>query len=386
MSIVNLFNRRAPAPIAAAAPPASAAPAPAMPAPAPEPNAELLTLLRQWASLAEVQQRVLRTMRSEVTLTSDYVESHAMEVSARFQKLAQAAQEQTQRVGSLTAVANTVELDEEKVPLSEIASLLSSTLNDIVSKIILQSRNSMTMIYALDDVAKNLVEVESCVKHIDGINRQTNMLALNAMIEATRAGEAGAAFRVVADEVRDLSKSVAQLAAKMRAEIDGITRGIRESRATLQEVATVDMSPQVAAKERLDRLVGAMLERNQMIDSVIVDASHEAKVISGDISQLVTGMQFQDRAKQRLEHVVDTLAVISDAVKNLEGSTGPMLPEPPKEAPEQIDWIKHLADSYTLGEVRARFVAQVLEGRSAESIAAEAERVEESVHGSVELF
>ena len=386
MTISNLFRRPAPEPMAAPPPARPVAAPPALAAAPARPEGELLTLLRQWASLAEVQQRVLGTIRSEVMLTSDYVETHANEVSARFQKLAQAAQEQTHRVGSLTAVANTVEIGDEKVPLSEIATLLSSTLNDIVGKIVMQSRNSMTMIYALDDVAKNLDEVESCVKHIDGINRQTNMLALNAMIEATRAGEAGAAFRVVADEVRDLSKSVAQLAAKMRAEIDGITRGIRESRATLQEVATVDMSPQVAAKERLDHLVAAMLERNQMIDGVIVDASHEAEVISADISRLVTGMQFQDRAKQRLEHVVDTLTVISDAVKNLEGNTGTVLPEPPKETAEQIDWIKQLAGRYTLGEVRARFVAQVIEGRSAESIAAEAERVEQDVHGSAELF
>lgn len=349
-------------------------------------EAELLRLLGQWASLARVQQRVLQSMCSEVGMTSGFVETHADAIGSRFRELAGAARNQTDRVGSLIALAGVLAVGGEDVPLSSVTRLLGETLNDIVAKIIFLSRNAMSMVFAMDNVAGNLAAIEQCISGVDKLTKQTNMLALNAMIEATRAGEAGVAFRVVANEVQDLSKAVRGLAETMRTEVDSITRGIRDGQAILQEVATVDMSPNIMAKDKLDELVAALLHRDQAMGSVVKDASHEAEKISTDISGLVTGMQFQDRARQRLEHVVDTLAVLSDSLKELEGTTGSELPEAPRETPEQIAWLKQLAARYTLGELRARFIARALDGEATQAGEATVSADEPSAEGTIELF
>lgn len=346
-------------------------------------EAESKALLEQWAALAELQQRVLQAICSEVTATANFVESHGSEIGMRFQRLAGAAREQTNRVGSLVAVVSGIELDDEKVPLSAIAELLDHTLTDVVAKIAFWSHHAMTMIYSLDEVMNNLGTIEHSLTGIDKITRQTNMLALNATIEAARAGEAGLGFKVVADEVRELSKHVHALAQSMRAEMGAISRGIHDSHAKLQDVATVDLTENVAAKNRLDRLIAALQDRNQVYDAVIQDASREAGTISGDISALVTEFQFHDRARQRLEHVVDTLAVIGDGLKDLEQKTAITLPEPPREMPDQIARLKQLAQNYTLGEMRAGFVARVLDGRPADAAPEAGGRGDEQ---SIELF
>jgi len=102
------------------------------------------------------------------------------------------------------------------------------------------------------------MNVEHCIGDIDKVTRQTNFLALNAAIEAERAGAAGAAFRVIAGEVRDLSKSTKDLAENIRAQIGSVVSGVRKGHAMLKEVATVDMSKNISAKDRLNELIGAM--------------------------------------------------------------------------------------------------------------------------------
>ena len=347
---------------------------------------ELLALLGKWASLAELQQRVLHSACSEVTLTSRFVENHADDISGRFRRLAGDAREQTARVGSLVAFAGEIEVEGQRVPFSAIAELLNATLTDVVGKIVSLSRHAMSMVSALDEAVKNLAAVEHCIIDIDTITQQTNMLALNARIEAARAGAAGQGFGVVAAEVRDLSKRVHGLADSMRTEVRAVGQGLRDGHATLQRIGSIDLSVSMSAKDRLGQLVAALMQRNVTFDSVVQDASHEADEISKDISVLVTEIQFQDRARQRLEHVVDTLSVLADGLKDLEQSTSAMLPEPPKETPAQINWLKQLAARYTLGEVRARFVARVLEGCDPESDQANPTGERPGEDGSIELF
>ena len=346
-------------------------------------EAELAALLAQWVSLAEVQQRVLRSICAEVTTTSTFVETHADDIGGRFQQLAHSAREQTGTVAMLTEVADSVAVDGAKVSFSDITELLTTTFNDIVAKIIMLSRNSMAVVYALDNVMNDLTQVEQCIGRIDKITKQTNLLALNARIEAAHAGEAGKAFRVVADEMRDLSQSVQTLADAVRTSVSTISIGIRGGHGTLRELATMDMSTNIMAKDRLDQLIVALLQRNDQIGSLVAEASREAGGISTDISRMVVNMQFQDRTKQRLENVVDALSVIIDGLRDLSVKTDGISPTE-KDAAGQIEWLKRLAARYTLGEMRERFITRVLEGRAAEAEKPEAD--EPSDPGSVELF
>ncbi|WP_246741524.1 methyl-accepting chemotaxis protein [Bradyrhizobium aeschynomenes] len=352
--------------------------------PAPEGPQRQDELMRRWIAFADMQQRVIRTLVHEIQQTSAVVETEADNLSSRFQNLAICAGQQTERVESLSRLAIGIEVDGEAVAIDRIAVLLEETLSDVVEKILMLSKDAMSMVYALSELSANVDRVDSCMEELNKINRVTNMLALNARIEAERAGTAGAAFRVVAGEVRELSGATQRLSVDMATELKAVTEGIADGHATLQRVATIDLSQNLMAKDRLQVLMEALIRRSGNLTEVVADAMKEAEVISADVAGMVTGIQFQDRTRQRLEHVVDTLRVVDEALDELKTTTAETLDVPVAETPGDNEWVKTMLDRFTLGDMRSRFVAQILEGRQpadhVEAVAAP------STTGTVELF
>ncbi|MGJ4891877.1 methyl-accepting chemotaxis protein [Bradyrhizobium sp. HKCCYLR20261] len=330
---------------------------------APDEQSKQDDLLRRWIAFAGMQQRVIRTLVGEIQQTSAIVETEADSLSGRFQRLAVCAGQQTERVESLSRLAIGIEVDGEAVAIDRIAGLLEETLSDVVEKILLLSKDAMSMVYALSELNANVNRVDSCMEELNKINRVTNMLALNARIEAERAGAAGAAFRVVAGEVRELSGATQRLSVDMDTELKAVTEGIANGHATLQRVATIDMSQNLMAKDRLELLMNALIQRSSNLNEVVAEAMKEAETISADVAGMVTGIQFQDRTRQRLEHVVDTLRVVDEALDELKTTTEQTLDVPVAELSTDNEWVKAMLDRFTLGEMRSRFVAQILEGR-----------------------
>jgi methyl-accepting chemotaxis protein len=269
------------------------------------------------------------------------------------------------------------------VPLSEVVRLLDEMLQGAIAKILDVSSHAMTMVTALDKVQPHIGLVEQCIGRIDKINRTTNLLALNAMIEAARAGEHGKPFTVVAGEVKELSRATNELAAMMRAEVGAIVEGLQHGNAILREVAGIDMTEQKLTKERLDLLLRGLLHRRTEVEALIKDASCAAGAIERDIGQIIVGIQFQDRSKQRLDHVVDALAILDEAVGERHGRTSDGCGGEPDV---DSDWLKSLVDRCTMGEVRKRFVAQLLTGRPIGEEAPGGARREASEGGDIELF
>jgi methyl-accepting chemotaxis protein len=329
-------------------------------------EAMLADLLAQWVSFAEVQQRVLQSICRDVAITSGFVNTNVDDIGGRLQQLAQTAGERAATLEAATDVAHGIAVDDEQVSFNDILKLLATTFSDIIAKIVLLSRNTMAMVYALDNVMNDLTRVEQCIGRIDKITKQTNLLALNARIEAAHAGEAGKAFRVVADEMRDLSQSVHMLADAVRANVGTISTGIRDSHATLRDLATIDMSADIMAKDRIDGLLGALRQHNERIATLVARRSRETKAVSADITVMAANLQCRDRAKQRLEHVADVLTVIARGIGYLGSKTDTALPGAHKDAAAQIDWLKQLAACHTPSEMRRGFITRVLEGAAAE--------------------
>lgn len=329
-------------------------------APGHAPVAMDYSLLATWMGFADVQRRTLEAIQGELTRTSDHVEDATLDLSARFRELAESALDQSRRVEEIVAMAGSVAIDGERVPLDELVTHMQDMIAEMIANIVQLSMRAMSMVYLLDDVQKDVGELEKSIGDIDAINRQTNFLALNATIEASRAGEAGRTFAVVAQEVRHLSRTTSELAERMRSKVTAVVKGVRHGHDILRDIANTDMSPQMLAKERVDKTMESLVQQTAHFQEVLETAAGASSDMSQTIGHMVTRMQFQDLTKQRLEAVNDSLSIIAAGLEDLEGRTRDGMPAHHLEAPVPQEWLDNLLERFKLSEMRQRFVRKLL--------------------------
>jgi len=324
-------------------------------------DGEVADLLRRLLALSSVQRRTLVSLVNEIQIASTHMETSVEQLSNQFRNVAEATREQSTAINQLAKSVGKVEIEGENVELADFASSIGHSLSDLIEKIVQLSSRGVSMVYALDDVLLELKSVEDSVGKIGAINELTNLLALNAKIEAARCGEAGRGFSVVDDELRSLSKSVNVLAPAIKKQIDSISGGLRKSYSLLREIATLDMSEEnLQANLRIRKMMAALVEQNGQLASALETNAAATEKITNQVAAAVVSMQFQDRTKQRLENVNTVLGVLSTAIETM-GSEAVA-----SGAVDRVDgdvdeaWLNQVIGQCTLGEMRARFVKGIM--------------------------
>jgi methyl-accepting chemotaxis protein len=154
-----------------------------------------------------------------------------------------------------------------------------------------------------EDVTTNVTQVEDLAQKVHGITKvldviraiaeQTNLLALNAAIEAARAGEAGRGFAVVADEVRALAHRTQQSTREIEQMIAGIQQGTDLAVSSMQHSNTRARSTLEAAKaagEALEDIASAFTLINER-NIVIASASEEQAAVAREVDRNLTNIR-----------------------------------------------------------------------------------------------
>jgi methyl-accepting chemotaxis protein len=353
--------------------------------PVPEPayaatmDPDLADLVQRWQGLSATHRKVILALCGEIGDTSQLVETKVVDLSRQFRELASTTQAQSDKLQEVIAATATVKCEDREVDTAEVIQIIDGRLGSLMAQIVQTSKHSVSVVYSLDDVVKDLGQIEQLISDVERINKQTNLLALNARIEASRAGDAGKGFGVVAHEVQALSKAMNQIAERMRSGVGQVSSGIRTSHATVRESANVDMTDVIIAREEIVKLMQALLAQYKGLTVSLGDAMQISREASAVISRSVVDMQFQDRATQRLQNVVDALATLEAALEGMQESSASRSGLP-NGVPDEA-WLRGLIAQRSLGEMRERFItAMLLDGVAPP----EAPVVQQS--GDVELF
>ncbi|MEF1279299.1 methyl-accepting chemotaxis protein [Vibrio fortis] len=177
--------------------------------------------------------------------------------------------------------------------------------DDSIQVLVTNIEESQTLIDHLEEQSR---EINQVVTTIQGIAEQTNLLALNAAIEAARAGEHGRGFAVVASEVRELSLMTNNSTHQIETTIQGLTSGIEKTVAKMSE--SLDQTEHVKRQTKgvVNAIEGIHLQVGEMFDlnNQIATASEEQSVVSAEIDRNITDIAHLS---------VDTYEVVSGSVR-----------------------------------------------------------------------
>lgn len=257
----------------------------------------------------------VKEVLENLSATSGNLSSLSAELTATAHKLAEGSSEQA---ASIQETSSTLEESSSMVHQTtqntKEADNLAKQTKDFANK---GNEEMQVMLTSMEELKRSSDEISKIIRVIDEIAFQTNILSLNAAVEAARAGDAGKGFAVVAEEVRNLAQRSAEAAKD--------TAIIIESNISLSEKCLA-ITSQVSSS-----LVEIRNETNKVSELLeeISTASQEQEIGISQINQAVSQMEhvIQANATTAQESAVsaDQLGMYSDTIKGIMGALNSLI-------------------------------------------------------------
>ncbi|HTY04680.1 MAG TPA: methyl-accepting chemotaxis protein [Rhodocyclaceae bacterium] len=279
---------------------------------------ERLTELASVGEQVASELRMVRTyndvLRKQLELVVAETEKAAFDITSRLQTIDEVATQLSQFVNTTTNESNEL-AGASEARLQRNRNLVTAMERYIRDRIATAESDQQRVAQVVKE-AQSLGGLVELIKHISG---QTNLLALNAAIEAARAGEAGRGFAVVADEVRKLSQAA-------DAAVNQINQGIQTVASSIKGQFQEKLDARHVDEERkglesfaaqLDELGHSYQEVTRHETEVLLTIQQDNRKLTDMFMNALASVQFQDVTRQQLEHVRAALDRLDEHVAML---------------------------------------------------------------------
>ncbi|MDO8208087.1 MAG: methyl-accepting chemotaxis protein [Gallionella sp.] len=271
----------------------------------------------------------------QVSSSAGIVSSTAANLSSSSLQIAQGSQAQSEAAASTAAAVEeiTVSINSVSTNTDDVRQLSEKSLqqtrlgNQNVTELIVEIERVQDAVKLIADSVKEFVEstraIAGMTQQVKDIADQTNLLALNAAIEAARAGEQGRGFAVVADEVRKLAEKSAQSAN----EIDRVTNSLNQKSGDVEATVLQGLRSLQATQDHAGRVsvvlteAGASVEQSSHGVNDISASVHEQSLASNEIARNVEMIaQMSEENHAAVESNTQAIVRMEQLARELQGA------------------------------------------------------------------